>query len=447
MIHFANEKLTLPLSDIFRRLTISEKLSFLLKSQFWSKDELINYQERQLQKLIVHASANVPFYIKWFYEHNIGPEDFNRHEDLARLPVVSKNEIRKDPLQFMAININEKDIIRLNSSGSTGEPFRYLLSRDAFSMKYAAALRGWTWMGYRLGDHYAKLSQNKRPSMLKKIQDMMNRSSYIYVDDLSPDGLRAIIETLSRKKPEYIRCYPDPLQFIAETLRADGKYLSGLKAINSTGNILTPEARKIIEERFRAPVFDSYSCEGSALFYEGPTRENYLGSMEYAITEVLDMSNNEVNSGAPGRHITTDLHNFAMPFIRYDTQDIVEKSSVSTSCGRQLFGLSKITGRESDVLITPSGNRLIVHLFTIYFEYFDCIKRFQIEQTQPDEFIFRLVVDENYDKNIAEQIFGYWQKFLGKDVMLTIEIHDSIPLLYSGKRRFLLRNPEISIPF
>ena len=63
------------------------------------------------------------------------------------------------------------------------------------------------------------------------------------------------------------------------------------KAINTTGNILTPDARKKIEKAFGAPVFDSYSCEASAQFFEGPDRKAYLASMEYAITEVID--NNE----------------------------------------------------------------------------------------------------------------------------------------------------------
>ena len=445
MIHFINEKIILPLNDALQGLSISEKFSFLLKSQYWTRDELISYQEMRLQDLIRHAYENVPFYKEWFRSQGLKPENIKHLEDLHKLPVLSKTEIRKNPGIFISNKLDRKKSIRLNSSGSTGEPFEYFLSRSAYSMKYAAALRGWTWMGYRLGDLYAKLSQNKRLSGLKKIQDIINRSFYIYMPDLSDQSLQNIIKSLEKEKPLFVRCYPDPLLFIAEVLRNNNKTFKGIKAISTTGNILTPEARRIIEERFDCPVFDSYSCEGSALFYEGPNRDNYLGSMEYAVTEVLDNNLIEVKPGETGMHITTDLHNFAMPLIRYNTQDLVEKSSSESFCGRQLFGLSKIIGRDNDVLITPSGNKLIVHLFTIYFEYFDSIRQFQIEQTQSHVFIFRLVVDVTFNSDIKNQILNYWQNFLGKDVKLSIEIHENIPLLYSGKRRFLIRNPEIKL--
>jgi phenylacetate-CoA ligase len=445
MINFINKNIFLPLSDTLQGLTISENLSFLLKSQYWSKEELVKFQEVQLQNLIQHIYENVPFYNEWFRSHKLRPGDIKQIEDLNLLPVLSKTEMRRTPSDFIAKNINRKKMIRLNSSGSTGEPFEYFLTQNAFSMKYAAGLRGWSWMGYSLGDHYAKLSQNPRSSWIKKLQDLINRSSYIYMPDLSENSLYNIIKILVRSKPDYIRCYPDPLFFIAKLLHKNNKVLEGIKAINSTGNILTQEARRMIEDSFGCPVFDSYSCEGSALFYEGPGRDNYLGSMEYAISEVLNDKLTEVNSGETGMHITTDLHNFAMPMIRYNTQDLVEKSLSGSACGRQLFGLSKIIGRDNDILITPSGNRLIVHLFTIYFEYFDSIRQFQIEQTQKDVFIIRLVVDDTFSSVIKKQIFSYWQNFLGKDVNLSIEIHDTIPFLRSGKRRFLIRNPEIKV--
>jgi phenylacetate-CoA ligase len=416
-----------------------------MNSQYWSKDELIGYQEMRLQELVRHAYENVPFYKEWFNSQKLKPGDIKHLGDLSKLPVLSKTEIRKTPGLFITKNIDYKKSIHQTSSGSTGEPFGYFLSRSAYSMKYAAALRGWTWMGYRLGNPYAKLSQNKRSSHIKKLQDLANRSSYIYIPDLSEKSLLNIIKILEKQKPLFLRCYPDPLLFIAEVLRFNNKTIKGIKAINTTGNILTSEARRIIEERFNCPIFDSYSCEGSALFYEGPNRDNYLGSMEYAITEVLDKNFTELNPGETGMHVTTDLHNFAMPLIRYNTQDLVEKSSFESSCGRKLYGLSKIIGRDNDILITPSGNKLIVHLFTIFFEYFNSIRQFQVEQIQSYEFIFRLVVDVTFNSNIKNQILNYWQNFLGKDVKLSIEIHDNIPLLYSGKRRFLIRNPEIKL--
>jgi phenylacetate-CoA ligase len=440
-------KIFLPASDLLQGLNISENLAFLLESQYWTKDRLLTYQEEKLLKLINHVYENVPFYSEWFRTRHLKPADIKHTDDLNFLPVLSKDEIRQNPERFIAKKGDSKKPVRIYSSGSTGEPFEYFVSRNAFSLKYAAALRGWSWMGYRLGDHYAKLSQNRRSSKIKRLQDLANNSSHVYIPDLSNHSLQNIIKILEKDKPLFLRCYPDPLLFIAKVLRDNNKTFTGIRAINTTGNILTTDARKIIEAQFGCPVFDSYSCEGAALFYEAPNHDAYLGSMEYAITEVLDNNLKDVGSGETGMHVTTDLHNFAMPMIRYNTQDLVEKSVSESSSGIPLYPLNKIIGRDNDVLITPTGNLLIVHLFTIYFEYFPSIRQFQIEQNFSHEFIFRLVVDDKFTTEVRNQIFDYWQNFLGRNVKLAIEISDSIPVLFSGKRRFLIRNPEIRLVF
>ena len=445
MVRFLNRRVILPLSDLIQDLRISESLDFLSESQFWQYDRLIDYQNNRLKKLLEFVYENVPFYKNWFNTQSIRPSDIRGISDLYLLPIITKSEIRNNPELFLPRQRQNKKSIKLCSSGSTGEPFSYFISGEAFSLKYAAALRGWSWMGYELGDSYAKLSQNKRNSLLKKVQDVVNRCLYIYIPDLSKQSLLNTIEILKKNQPEYLRCYPDPLYFAAKIMQERNQKLSGIKAINTTGNILTPEARNLIEESFGCPVFDSYSCEGSALFYEGPTRESYLGSMEYAVTEIIDNNNQQVVDKGKGFHITTDLHNYAMPLIRYNTQDLIEKTGNKSSCGRSLFSINKVIGRENDILVTPSGNHLIVHLFTIYFEYFPSVLQFQIEQTGTHEFIFRFVVDKSFNNEIISEIHKYWQDFLGINVHLSIEIHDSIPLLYSGKRRFLIRNPEIKL--
>jgi phenylacetate-CoA ligase len=441
-----NEKIRLRASDRIKGFKISEYFPFLMESQFWSAEQLKCFQEERLRKLVGHLYHNVPFYNNWFKTNGFDPSNINILDDLRVLPILTKDDIRKNDNLFRASNLPMQRFIRMNSSGSTGEPFKYLISNDAYSMKYAAAIRGWYWMGYRLGDYYAKLSQNTRSSLFKKLQDMFNSCLYIYIPDLSLPTLREVIKTIENKKPEFVRCYPDPLFFMARILQMDNRYIHGIKAINTTGNILTDEARKTIEERFSCPVYDSYSAEGSAIFSQSPERLHYLGSSEYAITEILDNNGNEVKPGETGFHVTTDLWNLSMPLIRYNTQDMVVKTKVIDGRERQLTALDRIIGRENDILVTPSGNMLIVHLFTIYFEYFDSIRQFQIEQISYNEFIFRLVVSDGFSFETERQIADYWKKSIGDGTKLTIEIHDEIPLLKSGKRRFLIRAPGISLP-
>ena len=57
--------------DIVNGSSVAEKLRFLEKSQYWTEKELIEYQNKKLQKLILHAYENVPYYKELFDENNI----------------------------------------------------------------------------------------------------------------------------------------------------------------------------------------------------------------------------------------------------------------------------------------------------------------------------------------------------------------------------------------
>jgi phenylacetate-CoA ligase len=166
--------------------------------------------------------------------------------------------------------------------------------------------------------------------------------------------------------------------------------------------------------------------------------------MEYAITEIIS-NGHEVNSGEKGRVITTDLINYAVPFIRYDTQDYVTKSKEKCSCGRNLLPIEKIDGRDSDILITPKGKYLIVHNFTGYFEWIDSVEQFQIRQDKIDEFDIILIVNSKYTHEIERKIFKYWEEYINENVKIEINVVDDIPLTKSGKRRFLIRNKDIKL--
>ena len=301
-------------------------------------------------------------------------------------------------------------------------------------------------MGYKLGDKYVKLSQNPRNNFIKKTQDLLNNSLYLYALDLNNENFKIIVEKINSFKPFVIRGYPDIMLFLATYIKNNNIKIIRPKAVTTTGNILFPNTRLIIEEVFNCKVFDSYGCEGGAIMAECESHNSYHASMEYAITEVIN-NGREVNDGEKGRVITTDLQNFGQPFIRYDTQDYVVKSKTKCSCDRNLLSIDKIEGRDSDILISPEGKLLIVHIFTIYFEWIDSVEQFQVRQDRLDEFCILLKVNSKFSKREEERICSYWGNYIGGNVKIKINIVDDIPLTKSGKRRFLIRNQQIKINF
>jgi len=441
------ENFILPLTDKKTRWNVKKNLDFLKESQWWSKEQMIEYQNNKLQKLIIHAYDNVEYYNKLFKEYGINPKDIKTKSDLKKIPTITKEEITKNVLNgtLIAKNINLKYAIKAQSSGSTGVRTIYYISPEAYGLNLACNLRGWSWMGYSVGDKMIKVSQNERKSKIKKIQDKINRVK-LFDGAYDEKGFIEFVNIFKNKNPLFLRTYPDPLVLLSNYAKNNNVEFSGLKAINTTGNILFLEARKLIENTFNTKVFDSYSCEGGANVFECETHSCYHVSDEYGIIEILDNNGNEVNENENGGSFVTDLSNYVTPFIRYESKDILTKGG-KCSCGRSLSTVSKIVGRDNDILITPTGQMLIAQNFTTYFKYIKSIDQFQVVQNSNNELTFKIKINNLHTHKINKDIKTYWQNYTGKSMNISIQEVIDIPLLTSGKRRFLIRNKDILFNF
>lgn len=434
------EKIILPLSDLLTRQSVYSKLNFLRKSQFWSRNQIDGYQNQKLRLLIQHAFTNVPFYNDLFYNLRLMPEDIQNKEDLAKLPVLTKDTIRQEGIErFTSNTISKNKLIQSSSSGSTGEPLFYWNTKDAYSMNIAANLRGWYGMGYRLGDKYVKLSQNSRKNPVKRLQDKMTNNLYLATNPLIESNFELVLSEIEKYKPKIIRCYPDPLLFLARYKQNHPEFSYHPLAITTTGNTLYPEIREEIETAFGCKIFDSYSCEGNSTVFECPTHTCYHSTEEYGISEIIDVEGNPITKGI-GRLISTDLWNTAHPFIRYDTQDFVEVDSEPCICGCQHLKIKRILGRDNEVLEMKTGKKFIVHNFTGFFqtdipEINRAIDQFQVIK-KGSIVIFRLVVNQRFTISVADFIKNHWENELRAKV--EVEIVDNIPLTKSGKRKFII---------
>lgn len=439
--NYIQERLILPISDMLTGQSVSKYLQWLLKSQHWSREQIDGFQNQKLRELIEHSYNNVPFYREQMDRLSLKPSDIRTKSDLIKLPIITKATIKKEGIErFTATNIPSNQIIKSSSSGSTGEPLFYLKTKEAYSMNIAANLRGWYGMDWRLGGRYVKLSQNPRKKPIKRLQDRITNNHYLAINPLIDNNFRFILQQIEEFKPQIIRCYPDPLLFLARYKRQHPEFTYSPVAITTTGNTLFPETRKEIEDAFGCKIFDSYSCEGNACVFECASHTCYHSAEEYGISEIVDEQGNAISCGV-GRLISTDLWNFAHPFIRYDTQDLVEIDEIPCVCGRKHLKINRILGRDNEILIAPSGRKFIVHNFTGFFqtdstELNRSVDQFQVIKKKNNTVLLRLVVNNNYSDQVENYINKYWEKEF--ETPVKIEVVDNIPIMQNNKRRFII---------
>ncbi len=434
------KNIIMPVTDVITGYSFNSSLKLLEKSQFWDKDTIRNYQNSLLIKLLKEANG-IEYYQELFKRISFNINELKSQEDLKFIPILTKKTIKEYGIKCFTNTAKIKsDCLLSSSSGSTGEPLFYHISKKAYSINIASNIRGWQWMGYKMGDKFIKLSQNPRNRLIKKIQDIILRNNYISINPINNDTFESIVNSICKFNPKFIRCYPDPL-FLFTRYVKDMKFndFVSIRAINTTGNTLFEGTRKEIEEVFNLKIFDSYSCEGTPTAFECNTHDHYHFADEYGIVEVLDDNNNPVTEGI-GRLISTDLWNYAHPFIRYDTQDLVEISNERCVNGIQLKQIKKIIGRSNDILKLKNGTYLIVHNFTGFFqtdhpELKRSILRFQVIK-RGSSIVFNLVVNENYDTTVESFILKYWEKIT--DCSIRCNLVEKFDFTKSGKHRFII---------
>lgn len=441
--HWIQEKIILPISDLITGQQVAKYLKFMLQSQYWTREQIDAFQNERLRALIKHAYYHVPYYHDTMVALGITPDDIQTKDDLVKLPIINKDVMRQEGIaRFTADNIAPKRRIKRSSSGSTGQPFEYYATKLCYSVNLAANLRGWYNFGWRLGDKYVKISHNPRKSFIKRMQDRITGCMYVSTADMSDKHLHEVMQEIETFKPIVIRSYPDPLYIMAQYRLAHSEEFSWQpKVITTTGNVLRQNERETIEKAFGCRIYDAYASEGNSNVFECYTHECYHSSEEYGITEIVDDSGEHITKGA-GHLITTDLWNYAHPFIRYDVQDKVELSYKPCSCGRTHLPIKQIWGRDNELLIAPSGRKYTVHHFTVYFEttvtpeLHDSIDQFQFIQHTDGSTTILLKVNERYNKDVEQFLIDDWTREFGAPV--DIKVVERIPIMGNNKCKFII---------
>ena len=109
-----------PLWALYERSPYLQVAARLERSSCISADEREARQLALLQAMLAHAARNVPFYTKRFSDSGFEPGDLRRIEDLSRLPLLTKQDVRAETATLVSTIHSQADLVRNTTSGSTG---------------------------------------------------------------------------------------------------------------------------------------------------------------------------------------------------------------------------------------------------------------------------------------------------------------------------------------
>lgn len=419
----------------------------LNRSQWLSPEQITELQQKKLQRLIHQAYYHVSYYRELFDELGLKPTDIRRIEDLQKLPLLNKKTIR-ERLHFdlLSDNHDKRKVLRISTSGSTGEPFVCYVDKFQLEMRWAATLRSQEWTGYRFGDRCARLwhqtiGMDRSQIVREKIDAWMTRRIFVPAFEMSDDNLNRYINKIRAYRPILIDGYAESFNFLAHYVKRKGFKGFHPQGIISSAQVLPEESRAIIEEEFQCGVFDKYgSREFSGIAYESDGHDGHLVVAENYIVEILK-DGRPALPGELGEVIITDLNNFCMPFIRYRVGDlaVAMDNSIPSPCGRGLPRIGRIEGRAQAIVKGSNGKYIPGSLFGHLLKDYDhIISQYQIVQTELGAITFKIVKAPRYTEEGCTEIIRQLRHFLGDDMRIKTELVDLIPLGRTGKRQSVI---------
>lgn len=427
----------LPIGDTAFGQRMMKRLRFLEEAQWWDADRLHAYRDRSLIALIRVAYHEVPFYRQLMDEAGVKPDDICGPGDLYKLPVVTKDMLRQGYPHQTTRPTGWKTFEDC-TSGSTGANFWVRKDTETAGWCRASFTLALEWAGWQLGEPHLQTGMTLSRSLEKRLKDVILRCHYVSAFDLRDESLDISLDLLERYAIQHLWGYPGSLYFLARRALQKG-WNRQLRSIVTWGDTLYPHYRQTIELAFRTPVSDTYGCnEGIQVSAQCDHGAYHIHTLD-VVVEYLDDDECPVLPGQPGNLILTRLHPGPMPLIRYRVGDVgVAGNAELCDCGRGFDLMESIQGRDTDVIITPSGNRLIVHFFTGILEHFTEIDSFQVIQDTLDSMTVRVVPTRQFSEEAIDRIISALKEKGASDMDIQLELVDAIPLPPSGKRRFVI---------
>ena len=400
-----------------------------------AREELNTLRQHLLQKQLINAYKNIPFYQKFFREQRLHPREINCITGLSRLPIITKELIREDDTQFLNRHFPRTKYHISYSSGSTGEPFRsYFNSTSWLRKKYFSKFRARKECGLRFGEKIAIFETEALDKLQKKNNKLRFIPAPYRVQFFSVfEPLEETLQKVYQFDPQNFYGPPSYLFRLAGVQNQCVTKFKNLKRVFTASEYLAQNVHTYLEKSFQAPVYDHYGCtETKEVAWQCQERNGYHINEDEIICEILD-GETVLPEGEVGDIVLTDLHNRAMPFIRYQIGDKGMLLKDPCPCGRSFKLMRPLAGRASEYIVLPDGEQLSPYLLTTAIEKTTGLLQYQIIQKNKNQLTVKVILKDRAQARVLVQIQEKVQKATQNKLEVDVEVCENLTIEENGK--------------
>ena len=423
-------------------------LGELESSQWLSRSDMQQLQERKLTDLLKSAYAHCPWHRENMDRAGINPDGPLALGDLRRLPTMNKQDAVAHG-EGMVWHGVPGGTFKYNTGGSSGQPLIFYYGRRRQASDAAGRMRARRWWGVEPGDPEVYLwgapVELDKTDRIKTLRDRLLNQLVLNAFEMSPARMDEYASAISSFRPACIYGYASSVALLAAHVleRKTKLRLPALKVVCTTGEPLFDHQREVIGEAFGVPVANEFGSRDIGFTaHESPHGQMLLMS-ESIILEVLDENGNPVAAGETGEAVMTALESFAQPFVRYCTGDVVRMSGEGCRDGRGLPVIGEVLGRTTDFIVRSDG--AIMHALAVIYvlRAVSGVGEFKIVQHGLGDIEVQVVPDARWEDGARLAIEAGLRERLGRDSRIDVRLVEEIPPESSGKHRYVISHVSL----
>lgn len=409
----------IPFSPVLRRQLINNKhfrnqYQELQRLDKMTEEEIKKAQTEKLRNALSYAYANSEYYKAIMDKEGIKPDEGDSHAVLYRMPLLTKDILKKN-LDSIAVS-SVCDFYEVTTGGTTGEPTRIYMAKEAIYREWAFVYHYWSKFGYDYKK--SRLATFRGVNMGKKLYDMnpLYQEIRMNVFALNKYNVGKYIKEIDRFGADYVYGYPSAVYNFCRLAQDAGINLRGrFRAALLISENLYPFQEEKIEGVLDAPIAMFYGHSERAVFGERD-EEGYAFNPFYGITEISEQ----------GEPIVTSFINRKVPLIRYVVDDCVKQIDVDNY---------EVEGyRNSEVIYGKNGEEFRVSSLDFDGRLSEILRNYQFIQDEPGVLKIHILEEDVTNEKIQEAI-RHCSEILGESFILSASIVDRLEYSSGGSSR------------
>ncbi|MBE6639371.1 MAG: phenylacetate--CoA ligase [Ruminococcaceae bacterium] len=422
----------------------------------WSKEETLPREEieriqlERLQETVARVYEKVEPYRAKMDAAGVKPEDIKTLQDLAKLPFVTKQDMR-DNYPFGLFAVEREKLVRIHaSSGTTGKPTvvgytqadldtwtecvsRIACMGGATEKDVAQICFGYGMFTGALGLHYGleNIGATIVPSSTGNSQKQI-----MYMQDFETSLLVAT--------PSYALRLAEVAREMGLEPKKDLKVKIGLVG----SELLTDAMREEMHKYWGDEMIITSNYGMSELMGPGVSGEcEYLEGMhineDFFIPEIIDPVTEEVlPAGEKGELVITCIKKEGLPLIRYRTKDITRLFYDKCKCGRTFCRMENLSGRSDDMLKIRGVNVFPSQIEEVILSFEELGPHYEIvveREGYLDKLTVKVELNQPTDsftvlETLAKSVSGKLKTILGLDAKVKLESPNTLQR-FEGKAK------------